>query len=221
MVCADLDGDLAEETAALVAAEYGVPALGWRVDVADDASVTGLHDAVLSSDLPPVGAVLPIAGIPAPQSFIESSRADWDHVMAVNATGAYLLIHAFLPDMIAGGFGRIVTMSSVTAQHGGGVFSKTLYAAAKAAVIGLTRGLARELAPLGITANSVSPGAVDTDIRFGATDPEKEEALHKSVPLGRQATVEDCAAAFAFFAGPDAEYLTGVTLNLNGGSYIS
>lgn len=221
VVAADLDEAAAVATAEAVAAEYGAPTLGVGVDVSDDSSVDALHAAVATSDLPPVGAVMTIAGITAPQDFLDSTRDQWDRVMAVNATGAYLVIKAFVPDMIAGGYGRIVTMSSVTAQHGGGVFSKTLYAAAKAAVLGLTRGLARELAQYEITANSIAPGAVDTDIRAGATTPEREVALAQSVPLGRQATVEDCAAAFAFLASQDASYLTGLTVNLNGGSYIS
>lgn len=220
VVAADIDAKAAEETAALVA-ELGVPALGLGCDVTSEQAVQALADAVAASDLPPVGAVFPIAGITAPMDFVDSTLADWDRTIAVNSTGTYLLIKAFVPTMIEQRFGRIVTMSSVTAQHGGGVFSKTLYAAAKAANIGLARGLARELAQYQITSNSVAPGAVDTDIRAGATDPEREAALSASVPLGRQASADDIAAAFAFFASEDGAYLNGVTLNLNGGSYIN
>lgn len=221
VVPADIDEAAAFATAQAIKEQYQVPTLGVGTDVSSEPSVTALHDAVAGAGLPPVGAVMPIAGITAPQDFLDSTRADWDKVLAVNATGSYLVIKAFLPDMIAGGYGRIVTMSSVTAQHGGGVFSKTLYAAAKAAVLGLTRGLAREFAQFGITANSVAPGAVDTDIRAGATNPEHELALSSSVPLGRQASTDDVAAAFAFLASADASYLTGITINVNGGSYIS
>lgn len=221
VVAADIDQEAAQETASIAASTHGVPTLGLGCDVTSEQAIEGLARAINKAELPPVGSVVPIAGIPAPQDFVSSSLADWDRVMSVNATGTYLLIRAFVQEMISQRFGRIVTMSSVTAQHGGGVFSKSLYAAAKAAVIGLTRGLSRELAQFGITANCIAPGAVETDIRAGATDPATEAALHKSVPLGRQATVEDCAAAIAFFASSDGSYLTGVTLNINGGSYIA
>ncbi|MFV0427658.1 MAG: SDR family NAD(P)-dependent oxidoreductase [Beutenbergiaceae bacterium] len=220
IVAADIDGAAAMQSATAVAQAHCVPTLAVPCDVAQEDSVAALHQAVTSSDLPPVGVVATIAGITAPQDFVDSTRADWDHVVAVNATGTYLVVKAFVDDLIAQRFGRIITMGSVTAQHGGGVFSKTLYAGAKAAIIGLTRGLARELAPYGITANCVSPGAVDTDIRGDATTPERELELSHSVPLGRQASVEDVAAAFAYFAGSDGSYLTGVTLPVNGGSYI-
>lgn len=220
VVAADIDQALATQTAEM-ASELGVPALGIGCDVTSEDSVLALRDAVAAAELPPVGAVFPIAGVTAPMDFVDSTLDDWQRVIAVNATGSYLLIKAFVPQMIENRFGRIVTMSSVTAQHGGGVFSKTLYAAAKAANIGLARGLARELAGHNITANSVAPGAVDTDIRVGATSPEREAQLSASVPLGRQASAADIAAAFAYLASPDGAYLTGVTLNLNGGSYIN
>lgn len=221
VVAADLNGAAAEETAELVRQTYGVPALGYQVDVTDEDSMAALARAVEDSGLPPVVALLPIAGIPNTQTILESTLDDWNRCMNVNVTGGYLLVKAFVEGMIERREGRIVTMSSVTAQTGGGVFSKTLYAAAKAAVIGMTRGLARELAEHQITVNTIAPGAVDTDIRAGSTDAEKEKALSASVPLGRQATAEDTAAAFAFFAGDDGAYLTGVTLNLNGGTYFS
>ena len=109
--------------------------------------------------------------------------------MAVNATGTYLVTRAFLPDMIEAGYGRIVNMSSVSAQRGGGVFGKVPYSAAKAAVLGFTKALARELGPTGVTVNAVTPGAVDTNIRVGATD-ESEAALAAAIPLGRIATTD-------------------------------
>jgi 2-hydroxycyclohexanecarboxyl-CoA dehydrogenase len=123
--------------------------------------------------------------------------------------------------MIDAGFGRVVNLSSVSAQQGGGVYGRTPYAAAKAAVIGFTRSLARELGPTGITVNAIAPGAVDTDIRAPGTTPQLEAAIVASVPLGRQASVDDVAALIAFLASEEAGYLTGTTQNLNGGSYIA
>lgn len=217
----DLDGAAAQTLAEELSTQYGVPAIGTRVDVTKQRSVDEFRSAVLAADLPVVGAVVPLAGVPSTTPILEVSLELWERVFAVNSTGTYLLVSAFLPDMVHAGFGRVVTMSSVSAQQGGGVFSKTPYSAAKAAVLGFTRSLAREMGPHGITANAVSPGAVDTDIRSGSTDPDKEAAISASAPLGRQASVEDIAALIGFLASEDAGYITGTTININGGSYIA
>jgi len=221
VVVADLDGDAAEETAAAITRDVGARTLAHQVDVTSADSVEALHAAVHAAELPPVGAVATIAGIADPTPFLEVTPELWEHIFAVNSTGTFLTVRAFVPDMIEAGFGRVVTMSSVSAQQGGGVFSKTPYSAAKAAVLGFTRSLARELAPYGITCNSVSPGAADTDIRAGATDETREAALSASIPLGRQATPDDIAALFVFLSSRDAAYITGTTQNINGGAYIA
>jgi 2-hydroxycyclohexanecarboxyl-CoA dehydrogenase len=217
----DLDGAAAEKLAAELGERYDVPALGRQVDVADESSVAAAREAVSAAGLPSVGAVLNIAGITSPVPFLDTTLELWNRIFAVNSTGTYLVTKAFLPEMIAAGYGRVVNMSSVSAQQGGGVFGKTPYSAAKAAVIGFTRSLARELGPTGVTVNAVAAGAVDTDIRAHGTSPELEAAIVASVPLGRQATVDDVAALIAFLASPEAGYITGTTQNLNGGSYIA
>ena len=111
-------------------------------------------------------------------------------------------------------------MSSVSAQRGGGVFGKVPYSSAKAAVLGFTKALARELGPTGVTVNAVTPGAVDTDIRVGSTR-EQEADIARAIPVGRTATTDEIAAAITFLASEDAGYLTGVTLDVNGGSHIN
>ena len=112
--------------------------------------MTAAHDAVAAEvaagTLPPVGALANIAGITSPVPFLETTLELWNKVMAVNATGTYLVTKAFLPDMIDNGWGRIVNMSSVSAQRGGGVFGKVPYSSAKAAILGFTKALAREIA---------------------------------------------------------------------------
>ena len=215
--------DLSEEgvkaNAAAIAEEFGVPALGFGANVTDQAGVEAVAAAVAASDLPVVGALANIAGVASPASFEELTLEEWNRTIAVNLTGSFLTAKAFVPQMIAGGYGRIVNMSSVTAQHGGGVFSKTAYAAAKAGVIGLTKGLSRELAQHGITANAVAPGVVATDIRVGTTD-EIEAKLAADVPLGRQGTPDEIGALFVWLSSQDAGYITGTTQSINGGTYV-
>ncbi|MEL4505851.1 SDR family NAD(P)-dependent oxidoreductase [Luteococcus sp. H138] len=189
-------------------------------NVADPASVEQVATAVKESGLPPVGALANIAGIPSPKGFLEISLDEWNRVLAVNLTGSFLLSQALVPQMIEGGYGRVVNMSSVTAQHGGGVFSKTSYAAAKAGVLGLTRGMARELAQHGITVNAVAPGVVDTEIRVGSSD-ETERALADAVPLKRQAQPWEIAALVCWLSSEDSAYITGCTHSINGGTYIA
>jgi 2-hydroxycyclohexanecarboxyl-CoA dehydrogenase len=201
--------------------QWDVPSIGIGVDVTDRDSVLRSVNEVVQSDLPPVGALANIAGLPSPVPFLEVDLALWHKVLDVNLTGTFLMCQAYLPQMIENGYGRIVNMSSVSAQQGGGVFSKTPYSAAKAGVLGLTRSLAREMAVHGITVNAVSPGVVATDIRAGATDEENEARLAAAVPLGRQGTADDIAALVVWLSSEDASYITGVTQNINGGAYLA
>ena len=216
----DLDGEGARILAGELSTEFGIVAEGYALDVTDSAAVDAVATQIAASELPPVGALANIAGIPSPVPFLEVTDELWDTIIAVNLTGSFYTCRAFLPAMLEGGYGRIVNMSSVSAQQGGGVFSKTPYSAAKAGVLGLTRSLAREMAPEGITVNAVSPGAADTNIR-GNTSAESEAALSASIPMGRQATAEEIAALVVWLSSEDAGYITGTTQAINGGAYIS
>lgn len=219
----DLDGDRAAQVAERIGAERGVPAFGTALDVTDEQAVTDARAAVQAEvdagRLPTVGALANVAGITSPVPFLETTLELWSTVMAVNATGTYLVTRAFLPGMLDAGWGRIVTMSSVSAQRGGGVFGKVPYSAAKAAILGFTKALAREIADSGVTINSVTPGAVDTNIRVGATA-ESEARLAADIPLGRVATTEEVAAVFTFLSSEDASYLQGTNIDINGASHM-
>ena len=216
----DIDEAALKVAAEKVKSEFGQPVLAMHCNIGDKTSVDAAAQAVKEADMPPVGAIANVAGIASPASFLELSLEEWNRVYAINCTGSFLVCQAFIPQMIAGGYGRIINMSSVTAQHGGGVFSKTSYAAAKAGVIGLTRGLAREFAQYGITANAICPGVVDTDIRVGTT-PETEAKLAEAVPMKRQCKPEEIAALYVWLSSADAGYITGTTQNINGGAYIA
>ncbi|KAA6435987.1 SDR family oxidoreductase [Agrococcus sediminis] len=223
VVILDLDGERAAQVAAEIGERHGVPAFGAAVNVADEDAVAAAQAAVQAEvearRLPVVGALANIAGITSPVPFLETDLKLWNTVMAVNATGTYLATKAFLPGMLEAGWGRIVNMSSVSAQRGGGVFGKVPYSAAKAAILGFTKALAREIASSGVTINSVTPGAVDTNIRVGAT-PESEAKLAADIPIGRVATTEEIAAVFAFLSSDDAAYLQGSNIDINGASHL-
>jgi NAD(P)-dependent dehydrogenase (short-subunit alcohol dehydrogenase family) len=223
VVVLDLDAEASLKAADEIAVDHAVPTFAHGIDVADEVSVRAARDAVAgkvtAGELPTVGAVINIAGITSPVAFQDTTLELWNKVMAVNATGTYLVTKAFLPDVLEAGWGRIVNMSSVSAQRGGGVFGKVPYSSAKAAVLGFTKALARELGPTGITVNAVTPGAVDTDIRVGSTDAQ-EAAIRADVPLGRVASTREVASAISYLCSEDAAYLTGVTLDINGGSHL-
>lgn len=223
VVILDLDGEKSAKVAAEIGNEFNVPAFGYEIDVANEDSVNAAYCAVkteiTAGTLPAVGALANIAGITSPVPFLETTLDLWNKVMAVNSTGTYLVTKAFLPDMIASGWGRIVNMSSVSAQRGGGVFGKVPYSAAKAAILGFTKALAREIGATGVTVNAITPGAVDTNIRVGSTE-EQEAAINAGIPLGRNATTEEIAAVITFLSSEESAYLTGTTIDINGGSHI-
>lgn len=180
----DIDGSSAAGVATEIAADSGERAYGTGVDVGDEASVDEAIGRV-GDELPPVGALINVAGISDPTSFLASTLAQWERVMRVNATGTYLTCRRVASAMVERGFGRIVNFSTTAAQTGGGNYSKSAYAASKNAVEGLTRSIARELAPHGITANTIAPGSIDTDIMGGPISAERLTQFVRALPVGR------------------------------------
>jgi NAD(P)-dependent dehydrogenase (short-subunit alcohol dehydrogenase family) len=216
----DVDGAGARQVAAEIAATHDTPTLGLPADVTDDASVEAAI-ARVEAELPPVLALVNVAGVSSPVPFLDLTPAEWDRVMDANLRGVFLVTRRLAPGMIERGMGRIVSVSSISAQRGGGTYSKVAYSAAKAGVIGFTRALARELGPLGITVNCVAPGPVDTDIMGGTLTPERKRELAADMPVGRVGTPEEVAALMVFLCGPDAGYITAATYDINGGLQVS
>jgi NAD(P)-dependent dehydrogenase (short-subunit alcohol dehydrogenase family) len=162
-----------------------------------------------------------VAGVSSPVSFLDVTTAEWDRVFDVNIRGTFLITRRVVPAMVAQGVGRIVSVSSISAQRGGGTYSKVPYSAAKAAVIGFSRALARELAPRGITVNCVAPGPIDTDIMGGTLTEERKAQLAADIPLRRIGTPREVAALMAFLFSDDAAYITAATYDINGGLQVS
>jgi 2-hydroxycyclohexanecarboxyl-CoA dehydrogenase len=215
----DIDETSAKETAEHVASTHDVSTIGAQCDVTDPDSVRTALSTV-ESDLPAIGALINNAGITSPTRFLEVSDEEWDRIFEVNVRGSYLVTKRVAPGMAERGFGRIVNLSSVSAQRGGGVFGGVAYSSAKAALLGFSRALARELGPSGITVNSVAPGLIDTDITAGKLPDERKDAMVADIPMGRTGTVQDVADVITFLCRPESSYLTGVTYDINGGSHI-
>ena len=215
----DLDKEAAEDAAREVAARHGVQALGLAADVTDADAVDAAIGAV-DAALPPIGVLVNNAGITSPTRFLDVSPPEWDKIFEVNVRGSFLVTHRAAAGMAERGFGRIVFLSSVSAERGGGVFGGVAYSAAKAALLGFARALARELGPSGVTVNSVAPGLIDTDITQGKLDEQRKTAMIADVPVRRIGGVEDVADVIAFLARPESGYLTGATYDVNGGSHI-
>ncbi|MCO1659829.1 SDR family NAD(P)-dependent oxidoreductase [Pseudonocardia humida] len=215
----DLDEAAAKESADEIAARHGVHAVGLACDVTDESAVAAAADA-LAADPRPVGALVNNAGITSPTRFLDVEAAEWDRVFAVNVRGAFSITRALAPGMVERGFGRIVFLSSVSAERGGGVFGGVAYSAAKAAQLGFARALAREIGPNGVTVNSVAPGLIDTDITGGALEGERKAALLAGIPVGRSGRVSDVADLITYLCRAESGYITGATYDVNGGSHI-
>lgn len=215
----DLDKEAAEDTAREVAARHGVATLALAADVTDADAV----DAAISeaeAALPPIGALVNNAGVTSPVPFLEVTAGEWDKVFDVNVKGSFFVTQRVAAGMAERGFGRIVFLSSVSAERGGGVFGGVAYSAAKAALLGFARALARELGPSGVTVNSVAPGLIDTDITQGKLDDARKSAMVADIPARRVGDVQDVADVIVFLTRPETGYVTGATYDVNGGSHI-
>jgi NAD(P)-dependent dehydrogenase (short-subunit alcohol dehydrogenase family) len=215
----DLDGEGARKAAEELS-EEGLRAAGYAADVADRGAVEKAYSTV-RQDLGPITIVVTSAGIEAFDPMLDITPERWDRIIAVNLTGTFTCVQLALADMLAAGWGRIVTISSSSAQSGAPNMAH--YVASKGGVIGLTKAFARELASKGITANTIPPTIVDTPMaRKGESEGHVPpvETMAKMVPLGRAGTPDDIAAACSFLCSEQASYITGQIVGVNGGMYI-
>ena len=208
-------GEAAAQTEQLVA-EAGGTATGIQVNVASENEVSEFVARALD-ETGRIDVLVNNAGITRDGLLVRMKESDWEDVLNINLKGTFLCIKAVTRPMMKQRYGRIINVSSVVGVSGNP--GQANYVASKAGIIGLTKGVARELASRGITANVVAPGYIETDMTADLPDKAKE-AMVNQIPLGRTGTPEDIAAAVVFFASDQAAYITGQVLHVSGGMYM-
>ncbi len=215
IVVADLNVQDAEEVAKELS-EKGTEARAVAVDVSSSESVKAMFEEVVKG-FGGVDILINNAGITRDSLVLRMKEEDWDAVLNVNLKSVFLCSKEAIRLMAKKRYGRIVNIASVVAFMGNP--GQANYSASKAGIVGLTKTLAREYASRGITVNAVAPGFIQTAMTEKLPENVKEEML-KSIPLGRFGTVQDVATAVAFLASPDAGYITGHVIHVNGGMYM-
>ncbi len=198
-----------------VAAIGGV-AKAFALDMANEESIKACAKAVIAH-FGRVEILVNNAGITRDTLSMRMRRHDWDDVLTTNLTGAFLLSQACMSSMLKARWGRMINITSVVGETGQA--GQANYAASKAGLIGMTKSLARELAARSITVNAVAPGYIATAMTAILTE-EQKTAVTAQIPMGRQGMDTEIAAAVAFLASEDASYITGHTLDVNGGMYM-
>ncbi|WP_233858160.1 SDR family NAD(P)-dependent oxidoreductase [Paraburkholderia sp. HD33-4] len=211
--------DLRLEDAQSAAAELGAAHLGLACDVTDkDACIAAARETLQRFGR--IDGLVNNAGITQPVRTLDIGGKDFDAIVDVNLRGTLYMSQAVLPAMQEQNGGSIVCMSSVSAQRGGGIFGGPHYSAAKAGVLGLAKAMAREFGANRIRVNSITPGLIQTDITGDKLTPAMREDIIKGIPLGRLGDAADVANACLFLLSDLSSYLTGITLDVNGGMLI-
>lgn len=216
----DLDIDGCEKVVAEIEAAGG-KALALQASIADRGQVESATEK-LRAAFGPVTIVVNNAGISNFIPFEELTDDDWDRMFEINAKGTFIVTQTVLPDMKAAGWGRVVNISSSSAQTGS--VEQVHYSASKGAVISMTRSLAQALGPYGVTVNNIPPGAVMNTIMSEANKHRFKmpvEQLTKMIPVGRTGEPEDIADACAWLVSEGSSYVTGQTIGVNGGRVVS
>ncbi len=196
--------------------ENGIKGMGVKLDVTHQAEVDQVLDTIAEQFAAP-GILVNNAGITRDNLLMRMKDEEWDAIMETNLKSVFRMSKACVRAMTKARKGRIISIASVVGLMGNA--GQTNYAAAKAGIFGFTKALAREVGARGITVNAVAPGFIDTDMTKGLSDEQKQMLLGQ-IPLGRLGDPAEIAAAVAFLASPQAGYITGETISVNGGMYM-
>ncbi len=211
----DLDPGASKRAAASVGPDH----IGLACDVTDKAACAAAAAAVIAR-YGRIDVLVNNAGVTQPIRMLDITPADYEWVTDVSLRGALYMSQAVLPAMVGQGAGAIVCISSVSAQRGGGIFGGPHYSAAKGGVLSLARAMAREFGPAGVRVNSVTPGLIQTDITAGKLTDAMKARILEGIPLNRLGEADDVAKACLFLASDLSSYVTGATLDVNGGMLI-
>lgn len=197
--------------------QAGIKGAGLALNVKDPAQIEQVLQAI-RAQFGEISILVNNAGITRDNLLMRMKEEEWDDIMETNLKSVFRLSQAVLRAMMKARYGRIISIASVVGAMGNA--GQTNYAAAKAAIIGFSKSLAREVGSRNITVNCVAPGFIDTDMTRALSDEQRNDLLGH-IPLGRLGTVQDIAASVAFLASPQAGYVTGTTMHVNGGMYMS
>jgi 3-oxoacyl-[acyl-carrier protein] reductase len=217
--CRVIVADLNFAGAQAVAAEIeksGQRARAFDVDVRDQAALNACVAAVVATEKR-IDILVTAAGIISSAPLAESTMVDWQALCDTNLTGVLATCHAVMPVMVRQRAGRIINIASVAAYRGGGLVGNALYGMTKAGVIALTKGLARELAPHGVTVNVLAPALTDTPLVRDALTPEVLARIKSRIPAGRLGAAQDIADLITFLASARASFVTGAVIDIDGG----
>ena len=217
VVLSDINVEKVAGVAERINATIEGSAMSMKTDVTKEDEVAEMVEATIAH-YGSVGILVNNAGILYPTRIDHVTKAEWDEVLDVNLNGSFLCSKAVLPIMKKNNFGRIVNMSS-SAGRSVSTLGGVHYTAAKAGVLGLTRGMAKEVAPFGITVNAICPGLIDTEMARENCTPEQLRAYEESFPIPRLGTPEEVAQLIVFLA-TDAAYITGASIDINGGDLM-
>ncbi|SHK18011.1 3-oxoacyl-[acyl-carrier-protein] reductase [Thermocrinis minervae] len=209
------DKNRAQDVAQEIEKETGTKAFGFELKLDNPEAIKESYDEI-EREVGPVDILVNNAGITKDKLFLRMSLEDWEEVLRVNLTGTFVLTSLVVKGMIKKRFGRIINISSVVGFTGN--VGQVNYSSTKAALVGFTKSLAKELANRNITVNLVAPGFIKTDMTQNLPEDLKESYL-KNIPLGRFGEPEDVAGVVAFLCSPYADYITGQVIHVNGGMY--
>lgn len=197
--------------------QAGIKGSGMALNVKDAAQIDQVLQAI-RAQFGEISILVNNAGITRDNLLMRMKEEEWDDIMDTNLKSVFRLSQAVLRAMMKARYGRIISIASVVGTMGNA--GQTNYSAAKAAIIGFSKSLAREVGSRNITVNCVAPGFIDTDMTRALSE-EQRNGLLVHIPLGRLGTVQDIASSVAFLASPQAGYVTGTTMHVNGGMYMS
>jgi len=213
VVCADIDAECAADTAEEIERSGG-SAWGEGCDISSESQVNGLVSKIIKA-YGKIDILVNVAGVGLTKLFLRTTLEEWERVIRINLTGCFICSQAVARTMISRGEGRIIHISSLSAQRGG--TGRAAYGASKAGVTMLTKVMAVELARYGITVNEIAPGPVNTEMTAVTHDEATRTAYQRLIPMARYAEKDEIAKAAVFLASSEAAFINGHTLNVDGG----